>query len=266
MTQYYNGYSPPIAMLANNWQPHLPEYPCILQYKLDGVRAFISPEGKVYLARKGTELIPLRNQFGVPHVWVDGELYIPGKRLQYIAGLCNRLKPDNETIQLEFHAFDIVGSAPQGDRLTKMMYVIANLPRVLPVSTLFAGNPWKATVIYNKLDPDIEGLIYRHVEAPYQYGRTNYLLKRKRLQTDEYKCVGVAPGMGKFFGTLGAFTCVLDDGKTQFNVSAAELTDEERHAMWEDPPFGKYITVRYPSKSAANIPLQAQFVAIREGE
>ena len=263
---YYQGYTPPVAMLANDWQPHLPEYPCIIQHKLDGVRAFVSPSGSVYLGRKGSEIIHLRNQFGVPHVWLDGELYIPGKKLQYIAGLCNRLKPDNSTQQLEFHVFDIVGAAAQKDRIIKLMAVITNLPQVLPVPTTYTNSPWNAAAIYRKLPDDMEGLIYRHLDAPYQYGRTNFLLKRKKLHTNEYKCVGVVPGVGKFFGTLGAFTCVLPDSGIQFNVSAAELTNRERNTMWNNPPFGKYITVRYPNKSLNNIPLQAQFVAVREGE
>lgn len=261
--QYYANYTPPLAMLAVDWKEHLVEYPCIIQYKLDGVRAFLSPAGEVYLGRSGHERIPLRGKFGKPKHWLDGELYITGQKLQYIAGLVNRLKMDDEVAQLEFHPFDVVGPAPQRLRI-EMLQEISNTLKLAPVVTYFAAEWQDSAIIYRDLPPDAEGLMYRMLDAPYTEGRTNALLKRKRMQTMEVECIGYEEGCGKFTGTLGSFICIVDT--MPFNVSAGELTNKERDEMWAEPPIGKLLTIRFPSKSAKGIPLQAQFVAVRDYE
>lgn len=263
MKPYHDSIIPPIAMLANDYHPHLVNYPCAVQVKLDGIRAFVSPEGKVYYGRSGSPIPTLHNQFGKPGVWLDGEIYKPNTKLQYIAGLCRLHNATNATRSLEFHAFDVIGSAPQYERLLKLG-MFGHLPNVTIVHTTFSHNPWAVTKKYNDLPPEAEGIVYRDMEAPYMEGRSNFLLKRKRMKSAEYKCVGVTPGMGKFNGTLGAFVCVLADDKTEFNVSGAELTNKERDIMWANPPFGEMLTVRFPSLSDKGIPQQAQFVAVRK--
>ena len=84
------------------------------------------------------------------------------------------------------------------------------------------------------------------------------------MSTAEYKCIGAEEGIGKFDGTLGAFVVTTLDGVT-FNVSAAELDDNERAALWRKPPINEMLTVRYPYKSEDGIPQCAQFVCVRKG-
>jgi ATP-dependent DNA ligase len=257
----YTKISPPDCMLAQDWQPHLPEYPCIIQPKLNGVRCLLGPDGRAY-KRSGLKMPVLNYQFGAYDIWLDGEIYIEGMSLQRIAGLCNRKEPDDLTYMLRFHVFDVVTYDSCQERM-EYLTELPTIPTVYKLSTYWVPDGFEAARLYNSLDPKAEGLIYRDLSAPYIHGRTKHLLKRKQLTTAEYKCVGVQEGLNRFSGTLGAFVCITPDD-VQFNVSAAELTDIERKAMWANPPFGEMLSIRYPHLSDDGIPQQAQFECVKK--
>lgn len=247
-----------MVMLATDYDPMLVEFPCIIQPKLDGVRGLISPAGKVYYGRSGQEIPSLCGKFGAYGLWVDGEIYKEGVPLATIGGALRKYSELTES--LEFHAFDILSKLPQIDRLFVLDAMSA--PKLHKVYALIVQDPEETHAIYTK-NVKAEGIIYRQPMAFYTEGRTKTMLKRKRMQSAEYKCVGVQLGLGKFDGTLGSFVCELPN-RAIFSVSAAELTDEERDEMWQNPPIDKMITIRYPSLSKNKIPLQAQFVAVRD--
>jgi len=96
-----------------------------------------------------------------------------------------------------------------------------------------------------------------------------HLLKRKDWQDDEFECVGVQEGEGKYKGTLGALTCRVPglevNGMIQnyeiFSVGSG-LTDTERDHYWANPPIGKLIKVKYLVLSEAGIPLNPTILCI----
>jgi len=258
MKDYSKQISAPMVMLATDYDPMLVEYPCIIQPKLDGVRGLISPAGKVYYGRSGQEIPELCGRYGAYGMWIDGEIYKAGVPLATIGGALRKYSELTES--LEFHAFDLISHLPQIDRLFVLDAMSAS--KLHKVYALIVHDSEEAQAIYAK-NAAAEGIIYRNPMAPYIEGRTKTMLKRKRMSSTEYKCLAVQEGLGKFYGTLGAFICTLPNGAA-FNVSAAELTDEERAKMWADPPINKMLTIRYPSLSKYGIPLQAQFVAVRD--
>lgn len=259
MKDYSKQISAPMVMLATDYNPLLVEYPCIIQPKLDGVRGLISPSGKVYYGRSGQEIPELCGRYGAYGMWIDGEIYKAGVPLATIGGALRKYSELTES--LEFHAFDLMTCETQNTRLRKLYSIQSPKFHLVPSCPML--NASEAYSQYLDMPPEVEGIIYRNISAPYIEGRTNTMLKRKRMASAEYKCIDIQEGLGKFYGTLGAFICTLPNGAA-FNVSAAELTDEERAKMWADPPINKMLTIRYPSLSKYGIPLQAQFVAVRD--
>lgn len=101
--------------------------------------------------------------------------------------------------------------------------------------------------------------------------RVWHLLKRKSWQDDEFSCIGIEEGEGKYKGTLGALKCqmltpLFGDPKGNVRVShftvSSGLTDAERDFYWQNPPISHLIKVRYLCLSQDGIPLNPSVLAI----
>ena len=165
---------------------------------------------------------------------------------------------------------------------------------VTKVPTWHAKNEEKANEWYaDFVSLGYEGMMYRLGDCPYtvpkqpaEYGpkgstwkvldnnsnkwrtpflsdknnRCWHLLKRKDWQDDEYNCVGVQEGEGKYKGMTGAFICLTPEGKT-FTVGSG-VTDSERIHYWEHPPINQLIKVKYLVLSSDGIPLNPTILAV----
>lgn len=78
---------------------------------------------------------------------------------------------------------------------------------------------------------DWEGLMLRDSGAPYQYRRTDKLLKIKQWQDIECKVVGVKAGIGKHLGRLGA---LIVDYKGYVVAVGSGFNDQEREILWRE--------------------------------
>lgn len=78
---------------------------------------------------------------------------------------------------------------------------------------------------------DWEGLMLRDSGAPYQYKRTDKLLKIKQWQDIECKVVGVKAGIGKHLGRLGA---LIVDYKGYVVAVGSGFNDQEREILWRE--------------------------------
>lgn len=89
-----------------------------------------------------------------------------------------------------------------------------------------------------------EGIMINLWEAPYEFKRTNNLLKVKKFQDTEVEIIGFEEGTNKLAGTLGAFVCKYRDNEVRVGSG---LTDEDRAYFWanRDKFLGKFITVKY---------------------
>lgn len=100
---------------------------------------------------------------------------------------------------------------------------------LLPV--LYQGED--TTMITKLLDEAVanqqEGVMINIVLAPYEFKRTNYLLKCKKFNTCDLMVVGFEEGTGKYVGKLGAFICEYKGG---FVKVGSGLTDEQRQEIW----------------------------------
>lgn len=91
---------------------------------------------------------------------------------------------------------------------------------------------------------DHEGVMINLADEPYQFTRTNALLKVKVMQDCDLKIIGFEAGNGKFEGTLGALVC--DYKGTPVGVGSG-LSDENRHMFWDhqDEYLGRVVTIQY---------------------
>ena len=200
-----------------------------LQPKLNGVRALYQdghfqsrdelPWNEPVL-RHLTQVLML--MFPNERIILDGELYVHGWPLQKINGAIavNRLEPCADTLQVEYHIFDVVSyQLPFEARFYNVMkYKNIFRPelKVRLVETIRADDQTTADDFYaRQVEKGYEGIMYRIGECPYthpkepltlvhwnghnkhrkylsdKHNRTWHLLKRKDWRDDEFLCMGV---------------------------------------------------------------------------
>ena len=244
---------------------------------------------------------PLKATFG-SSVILDGELYVHGWPLQRINAAVTpvRQHPTEDTLKVEYHVFDVVDFGKSfSDRLHRQDF--PSLTQVHKAHTIHCGTEAFANELYARFVSDgYEGMMYRLGPCPYtipkqrqwhnttahtnafgqgtshthirarsgflsdKSNRVWHLLKRKDWQDDEFMCVSVVEGEGKYTGSLGALECLVPkDGynSRRFHVGSG-LTDADRDHYWANPPIGRLIKVKYLCLSSDGIPLNPTILAI----
>lgn len=115
---------------------------------------------------------------------------------------------------------------------------------LLPV--LYKGNDTSKIIeiLNEQVSNGEEGIMLNICDAPYEFKRTNNLLKCKKFKDTEVEIIGFEEGTNKLVGTLGAFVCRYKDNEVRVGSG---LTDEDRAYFWanRDKFLGKFITVKY---------------------
>jgi len=245
-----------LPMLANKWedrQKYISE-PFYVQPKLDGVRLIVSNKGCFSRTGKPVE--------GVDHLarglkdgeYLDGECYAPNKTFEEITSMF-KMNPKD----LEFHIFDYFDvNRPEltfeerKDRITVDTFLVNRKSEVQGYHDLFVNQGH-------------EGIMIRDALSTYEIGkRSNYLLKHKAFQTDEYEIVDVKEGTGREKGTA-IWVCRVGD--QHFSVRPeGTLEVRKTFLMEKDKYIGKQLTVRYQNLTALGIPRFPVGVAIRDYE
>lgn len=106
-----------------------------------------------------------------------------------------------------------------------------NYFQLLPV--LYKGED--TTMITKLLDEAIadqqEGIMINLALAPYEFKRTNYLLKVKKFNSADLRVIGFEEGTGKYVGMLGALICDYKDNVVRVGSG---LTDNQRKEIWQN--------------------------------
>lgn len=280
-------------LLAHKYEPHRVTYPCYVQPKLNGIRALYQngrfqsrdelPFGDNLLSHLAE---PLMGIFG-PEVILDGELYKHGWPLQRINAAVTpvRLAPTEDTLQVEYHVFDVVDFKDSFENRQVIRGGVTG-KGMTRVPSYRVTKQEEAEEIYAQfITAGYEGMMYRLGDCSYtvpkqQYkglglpklkflsdknNRTWLMLKRKDWQDDEFVCVGVAEGEGKYRGTLGALVCLSCNraGPTSLRFTVGSgLTDAERDHYWQNPPINQPIKVKYLTLSSDGIPLNPTILAV----
>ena len=256
------------------WKP-----PFLVQPKLDGVRCRAVPvlhEAGMYQLLSSEE----HEITSVPHInkalfnlgtWpreLDGELYTHGKPFEEIVSITSRtvnLHPNSEMIQ--YHLFDTISSKPQFERLLPYY----NTHPIVTVPIYPATNLEQVLKIYdNILNQGYEGIIVRHIDAPYQRKRSVYIMKFKPKKDDYYTIIGYKEEVsihGEPKERLGALECTSESGE-YFTVGSG-LTDNLRERLWTDRQNlpGKLCHIAYQHiTSGRGVPRFPIFIEILDAE
>lgn len=259
----------------SRWEP-----PYIVQPKLDGERCRTVPIGEGKYMLLSSEENPF---FSVPHinkalnklgidVELDGELYCHGMNFEQIHSIVSRtinLHPDREAIK--FYVFDYVSEEPQMMRIGKLPRILpqkSNLP-IITVPYHICESLEDVMKTYDLLlNKGYEGIIVRHLQAPYIRKRSTYMMKFKPKKEDIYDIIGFKEEINKEGNPkdrLGALVCKGDDG-TEFSVGSG-LRDEDREKLWEGKEGlkGKRVRIQYQHLTTGRkVPRFPVFVEVLE--
>lgn len=236
--------------------------PCIIQPKLNGVRAKWDPERRLFISRQGEVF----NALAIPHLYdgylnvttcLDGELYCHGMAFQDICGIVaiarTSAHPDHQKVQ--FWPFDVISSAPTEERLKHHNIVVPWHHAGSIADIKYHHEQWIAQ--------GFEGTMIRRLGVPYQAGRTADLLKLKKKHTASVTITGFEPGKGKFLGAVGAVWVDLNS-KHHFKLGGGNISENQRRAMWQkrDEWLGRTISIEYCETATSGKPLKAQIKSL----
>ena len=243
-----------LPMLANKWEDrhHYITEPFYVQPKLDGVRLLVSKSG--CFSRTGKVVN------GVEHLtkdlkdgeWLDGECYAPGKTFEEITSMF-KMNPQ----KLEFHVFDYFNTH-------KPDLPFAERQKRVTVETLLVQKKSDIHKLHAKfVNQGHEGIMIREATSIYEIGkRSNYLLKFKEFQTEEYEIIGANCGHGRDADAV-VWVCKTATGH-EFTVRP-EGTIKQREVYYANRNryIGKLLTVRFQNLTALGVPRFPVGVVIR---
>ncbi|MCK4307869.1 hypothetical protein KAW50_06570, partial [candidate division WOR-3 bacterium] len=180
------------------WKP-----PYIVQPKYDGERCRAIPIGEGKYMLLSSQENPF---FSVPHIVeelsnlgidkeLDGELYCHGMNFEDVHSIVSRtanLHYNHKAIK--FHVFDYVSEEPQGMRLHTLVPLLTWTGR----TTHLVSTPYYICYSLEDimrtydllLNKGYEGIVVRHLEAPYMRKRSIYMMKFKPKKEDIYEILG----------------------------------------------------------------------------
>ena len=251
-----------LPMLANKWEDrekYISE-PFYVQPKLDGVRLLVSKSGcfsRTGKIVKGVE--HLTEKLGDTE-WLDGECYAPGMNFE---DLTSAFKMDPKS--LEFHGFDYFDTKRPDLPFAERQRILKDKTPTV-VDTILV--PKKSEMFkYHKqfVEQGHEGIMIRDAMSTYEIGkRSNYLLKYKSFQTEEYPIVDVKEGTGREKGTA---IWICKTGEQHFSVKPEGTLERRREYLSEKEKYiGKQLTVRFQNLTAIGVPRFPVGVAIRDYE
>jgi len=246
-----------LPMLANKWedrQQYISE-PFYVQPKIDGVRLLVSKKG--CFSRTGK---PVK---GIDHLsdglregeWLDGECYAPNKTFEEITSIFKTNPKD-----LEFHIFDYFD-------LERPELTFEERMDCISIDTFLVKKKSSVKTYHDLfISRGYEGVMIRDAKSTYEIGkRSNYLLKYKEFQTEEYEIVGAKTGHGRDAKAV-VWMCKTQDGQ-EFNVRP-EGTISQREEQYNNYKkyIGKMLTVRFQNLTSMKVPRFPVGVVIRDYE
>lgn len=231
-------------MLANKFDEKKVNWPVIVQPKLDGMRCIVTKYG--CFSRKGKPIPAaehIREQLEEvfvtdPELVLDGELYcnLLKDDFQELISIAKKQKLTEEDKEkakkyLNYHVYDFP-SAPGGyvDRENYFAPVLGmglskerdgpysdptDFPNVFRVGYIdeIQTEEEIQKCVEEFLSEGYEGGMIRQLHMPYEYKRTNQLMKYKNFIDEEFELVALHEGKGNWSGCAKIATIKLADGQ-----------------------------------------------------
>ena len=266
--------------------------------KFDGIRCiYREKKPGILLTREGHEIIgfdniisdcetliermkenPLFKKCNFDDLFIDGELFSDSLGFNNIQGIVLSTKNIDliKKRQIYFKVFAI-GPTEYTEEMVNFFNdsdLFKKLPYIKAINYFKVNNNYDEImeITRNLVEQEYEGLMLRHPYIPYDWKRSDKLLKSKLLNDTVASLVITGYKSGKpgtkYENMLGSFTCsgtisdpIFTDGKRklgEFDVVCevgSGFSDEERTEMWNDPDYyiGKEIIVNYQCMSQNSV-------------
>ncbi len=253
--------APPMLATAYRGQGEVAAY--LVSEKLDGVRG--RWDGRALWTRGGEPIaVPAWFTRGWPPVPMEGELWIGRGQFDVASALVRAGDPhDPRWRALRFMVFDLPAAggafAARVARMQALLGTGAHPQLRMLEQRRFDSRAALDAELDRVVQAGGEGLMLQHRAARYLPGRSDALLKYKRLDDAEARVVGHVPGQGRHAGRLGALLVETPDGR-RFRIGSG-LRDAERDAP---PPLGTWVTYQYNGLTGRGLPRFARFLRVRE--
>lgn len=279
---YTNQNGDELPMLAHKFKDvKTPEYPYIIQPKLDGVRCLVKfKDNKAVLTSRGGQY------YQIPHlidqltiflnrlyehnhsVILDGEIYEHGTPLQEISGAA-RTEAEGmfaSNSWLEYHIYDVVSTknlkATQRERdllLTIIQEYAFDVSSIKFIESKKVYSKDEVLMVHEHyVSKGYEGAILRNPFGVYEFNqRSKSLLKVKEYQDDEFEIIGCGSDEGKSIGE--SFYFVLKNNINDLTFKSRPTGTEKDKEHWYyniNEYIGKKATVRYFARSNDGLPTQ----------
>jgi ATP-dependent DNA ligase len=254
-----------LPMLANKWEDRKKyiSQPFYVQPKLDGVRLLVSKDGGISRTGKvvpGTEILGKGLEEGQ---YVDGEAFDPNLNFEE---LTSTFKTD--PLKLKFHVFDFFDLKKLDMTFEERWEKVKSLKNshYEYVETTLVMLREHVPMVHKKhVEEGHEGTMIREASSVYEVGqRSNYLLKFKDFQTEEFPIVDVKEGTGREKGTA-IWVCKV--GEQHFSARPEGTLEVRKKFLEEkDKYIGKRLTVRFQNLTALGVPRFPIGVVVRDYE
>lgn len=253
----------PELLLAQLYRSGIEIQQYLVSEKYDGVRAIW--DGKMLISRQGNVINApdwfTKDFLNIP---LDGELWLARGQFDTLSGTLRKNSPiDAEWREISYQVFELPNASgtfeTRAERIASLVKK-ANVPHLKAVAQVRVKNEIE---LNKKLQQVVanggEGLMLHRADAAYITGRSDVLLKLKRLLDAEATVVGHIAGKGKYAGMLGALLVQTPDG-IRFKLGTG-LTDAQRA---NPPQIGKIVTYTYRDKTKYGKPKFASFLRVRD--
>jgi DNA ligase-1 len=248
--------------------------------KLDGVRAMIfKKDGVIQTSSRGGKdyNIPathILNDPSIikifeehPDIVLDGELYIHGKPLSYISGLCRLEELDEKHMALQFHCYDIVNESLIFSERLSIINTFVPSEKLVIVPHIKTSTESTIMEYHNNFVANgYEGAVIRDPKKEYKCGaRDARMVKLKMFTDDEFEIIGLVDGL------RDEDMCFLMKTKEGNEFKAKPMGDRALKQWYRaniDSIIGKMGTVKYfgftnTDKPVPNLPV---FKSIRDNK
>lgn len=237
------------------------KYPAMAQLKADGARCIAVIDGmdvklfsrnyKGYYGLEGLcdELATIKKGRYI----IDGELVCVDSRGNVMPrkqsnGIINKASKGTisfaEAEQVRFQVWDCIpfddyfyeGIYKETciDRYNNLAAVCKDATRVFIIESHIVNDLEEARVVFqNYVAQELEGIILKNMNAPWENKRSNNQVKFKVEIESDLVVVGMYEGTGKYKGMMGGITCESADGKVITNVGSG-FNDEDRAYFWKN--------------------------------
>jgi ATP-dependent DNA ligase len=252
-----------LPMLANKWEErekYISE-PFYVQPKLDGVRLLVSKSGCFSRTGKLVE--------GVEHLtknledgeWLDGECYDPDMTFEELTSAF-KMNPKS----LGFYVFDYFNTKKPDLPFAERQKIMKDKTKIV-VETLLVKKKSEISNLHMKfVEQGHEGIMIRESTSIYEIGkRSNYLLKYKEFQTEEYEIVDANCGHGRDADAV-VWVCKTPSGQKFTVRPEGTIKERERYYREREQYIGKQLTVRFQNLTVLGVPRFPVGVTIRDYE